>query len=328
MRLEGQKKMGFYPTPSSVTEQIRNMLAFPEGKVSLFDPCCGLGEVLHGLAQDANAETYGIELDHARANTAKKALNHCFQGDIFAAKVSCNAFSLMLNNPPYDTDGEERKELTFLRGTVKYLQPHGVIVYIIPQHRLDEKIAKLLAWHFEDIQVFRFPTEDYGRFSQIVIFGARKERAGSDAAAFRGLVAARSADLPEIPANPDWLYAVPETKPIALFKSGSIDEDELQKSLQRSPLWDRITHKVQIAKGSNHPPLPLRTGHLALVLASGYLDGEVGDASNLHIVKGRVFKKTKRTTEKSGEDTVVKETDIIRVSVKILEPSGEIKILM
>ena len=58
--------------------------------------------------------------------------------------------------------------------TVPYLIPGGVLVYIIPQNRLDKAIARLLASRFEHIHVLRFPDPEYGDFRQIVVFGVKK----------------------------------------------------------------------------------------------------------------------------------------------------------
>ena len=68
----------------------------------------------------------------------------------------------------------ERQERAFLRMTVPYLIPGGVLVYIIPQNRLDKAIARLLASRFEHIHVLRFPDPEYGDFRQIVVFGVKK----------------------------------------------------------------------------------------------------------------------------------------------------------
>lgn len=74
MRLNGAKKMGFFPTPLNVVEQIKNLIKFPEGMATILDPCCGDGVALSELAQD-NAITYGIELDQIRSKQAKEKLD-------------------------------------------------------------------------------------------------------------------------------------------------------------------------------------------------------------------------------------------------------------
>lgn len=336
MRLESRKKMGFYPTPCVVTNKIKPFLEFPCEKTTFFDPCCGEGVALSELAKSENAITYGVELDHARAKEAGQNLNYVICCDYQQTRISVNAFSAILLNPPYDYDSasdfecSERKEFIFLKDTIKYLIPTGVMIYIIPQHRLNEKIAKLLALHFEDICVFQFPKDEYQAFKQIVILAKKKAISKPDIPKFQELMSVPQQRIPEIALPSKPLYKLPEAQPIPLFKSTVIDLLALEESLQKSPLRGKLESLVnhQEWSSSRRPPLPLRTGHLALVLASGYLDGEVGDGKSLHIVKGRVSKEIKKTTEVLEKEVIHRETDVIRISVKILEPNGEIKILV
>jgi len=90
------------------------------------------------------------------------------------SRISNRAFSLLYLNPPYDwsirndeVSASERHERTFLRDT---------ICYLIPQARLDKTIAKILAYRFGDVRVFRFPDEEYKSFKQVVIFGVLKKK--------------------------------------------------------------------------------------------------------------------------------------------------------
>lgn len=141
MRLEAEIKMGYYPTPLSVVERVRSSLRFPEDNANLLDPRCGEGLALRGLKGDAKATTYGIELDECKAEEAKTNLDHVIKGDYEDARISNNVFSCLFLNPPYDwgipdDEGNERKEKTFLRGTVRHLQPSGTLVYIMSQKRL------------------------------------------------------------------------------------------------------------------------------------------------------------------------------------------------
>ncbi|MBW1947845.1 MAG: SAM-dependent methyltransferase, partial [Deltaproteobacteria bacterium] len=76
------------------------------------------------------------------------------------------------------------------------------------------------------------------------------------------------------------------------------------------------------------PLLPLHTGHLGLMLASGYLDGVVGEGQDRHIVRGKVEKITHREQEYKGDILLEKEKESYRVSIKVLKKNGEIITLM
>ena len=160
MRLEGRIKMGFYPTPISVIERINNFLEFPKEEVSILDPCCGSGLALKNLCENKNAKTYGVELDEARAEEAKNNLDYVLDAGIENVRISNDCFSCLFLNPPYDMEsleeGNERKEKLFLKETQKYLQTGGILIYIIPQERLNKEIAKVLSYRFENIRVYCF----------------------------------------------------------------------------------------------------------------------------------------------------------------------------
>jgi hypothetical protein len=87
MRIHGRIKMGHYPTPPRVVELIRNYLAFPPGQFSSLDPCCGEGYALAGLIAETSAVTYGVELDHQRAEESKRRLCHVLRCGIEETRI-------------------------------------------------------------------------------------------------------------------------------------------------------------------------------------------------------------------------------------------------
>jgi len=241
---------------------------------------------------------------------------------------------LLLLNPPYDdftleeeADAKtERQERAFLRMTVPYLVPGGILVYIIPQNRLDRSIARLLASRFERISVFRFPDPEYGEFRQIVVFGVRKtDNTIHDSEASR-LQTLTQMNLPALPKQADIGYAIPASAALTLFRSTLVDPEDLQKHMAQSLLWKRfavLTTRCEVR--IPRPPLPLHSGHLGLLLAAGKLDGIVGTSDDAHLVKGRVRKVTTVLQELKGEVLEERELDRYVVSIKILNRQGEIK---
>jgi len=62
MRLAAQMKMGYYPTPPTVTELIVSMfIGSAGGPIRIIDPCAGEGTAIKLLGEKLNAETFGIE---------------------------------------------------------------------------------------------------------------------------------------------------------------------------------------------------------------------------------------------------------------------------
>jgi hypothetical protein len=334
MRIHGRVKMGHYPTPVRVVELIRNHLSFPGSQFCALDPCCGQGNALSGLFAGTDAVTYGVELDHQRAEESKTRLHYVLRCGIEETRIQNRACSLLLLNPPYDefTLGEEanakteRQERTFLRMTVPYLIPGGVLVYIIPQNRLDKAIARLLASRFERISVFRFPDAEFADFRQIIVLGVKKTDNTLDEHEASRLQSLSKMTLPPLSDTAEMVCAVPASGPLGLFRSMRIDPEELEKQLAQSALWKRfaaLTTRSQLR--IPRPPLPLHSGHLGLLLAAGKLDGIVGTGTDAHLVKGNVRKITTVRQEIKGEALEEHELDRYIVSIKILDKHGGIR---
>ncbi|RKY12776.1 MAG: SAM-dependent methyltransferase [Planctomycetota bacterium] len=337
MRPEGRIKMGYYPTPLSVAERVGTFLSFPAENVNILDPCCGEGGALGNVVNGANTTTYGIELDDYRAKQATDTLDHVLHCGYEDIRMSNNSISCLFLNPPYDWQNSslldesrhERTEKAFLRGTVRYLLPEGVLVYIIPQARLTEDVAKILSYRFGDFNTYRFQDGEYEKFKQIVLFGRKKPRNSLDDDSFGKLFAIPYTGLPEIPYLDEPMYEVPASPEVRLFRSTLIDEAELEKELMSSALWRKINRDGHNSKdGVGRPPLPLHTGHLGLLLASGCLDGKVGEGEDRHIVRGKVEKVSHIEQEYQGDVLLEREIERYRVSIKVLTQDGQIKNLM
>jgi hypothetical protein len=334
MRIPGRIKMGHYPTPPRVVELIRNYLAFPPGQFSSLDPCCGEGEALAGLIAGTSAITYGVELDHQRAEESKSRLHHVLRCGIEETRIQHRSCSLLLLNPPYDeltleeeaNTKTERQERAFFRMTVPYLNPGGVLVYIIPQNRLDKAIARLLASRLEHIHVLRFPDPEYGDFRQIIVFGVRKTDNNLDEHEALRLPNIPKIELSAPSDKAEMAYPVPASGPLTLFRSILVDPEELEKHMAQSALWKRfaaLTTRSELLMP--RPPLPLHSGHLGLLVAAGKLDGIMGTGEDSHLVKGSVRKITTVLQEIKGEVLEERELDRYVVSIKILNQHGEIR---
>ena len=123
MRPEAQVKMGYYPTPPDVVEQVRSFVEYPNENVNLLDPCCGEGMALRMMRDGERGTTYGIEPDEHRWKMATQRLDHVLKCGYEDARISNSVFSCLFLDPPYDWEthdaGErsERTEYAFLKGT-------------------------------------------------------------------------------------------------------------------------------------------------------------------------------------------------------------------
>lgn len=334
MRLAGRMKMGYYPTPSRIVEYMRRCLSFPPAPFVALDPCCGEGLALEQLATGTQAITYGVELDQHRAEASEAHIQNVLKCGIEETRIAHQSCSLLFLNPPYDEatleedagTKTERQEKAFLRMTVPYLVPGGVLVYIIPQTRLNRGIARLLASRFEKVQVFRFPEPEYADFKQIVVLGVRKTGNSLDEALALKLQNVPNRRLEPLSETVTAQFLVPPSGALKLFRSTVIDPEELEKQMAQSPLW----RKLQAMTTKNElrvprPPLPLHSGHLGLLLAAGKLDGVIGEGPDRHVVKGKVSKVVSKVEEYKGDVLEQRELDRYVVSIKILNRSGEIR---
>ena len=339
MRLAAQAKMGYYPTPEPVTPIIIKYLERNcAGLIRILDPCAGKGTAVNILGRHLNAETYGIELDLKRGNKSKQILTKCLVTDYQNTKISHGSFSVLFLNPPYDwaardteLDKCERFERTFLRDCIPYVCPGGILVYLIPQRRLDGHIARMLSYRFEQISVFRFPEEEYKAFKQLVIFGVLKKQPGKDNQSADylkncGQMKAVVCYLPPEPAN---VYNVPVSpaKAKLIFMSKEIDPDELSDEILENGVFNQFTEMITPLKIAEKilPIMPLRHGHLAQILACGLMNGVVWDTAkrNPLLVKGVTKKEVKHTVEIQNKIEKHIETDHIKIVIHAFNRNGE-----
>ena len=313
MRPEGQVKGGFYPTPPNVTQQVANLLMLdtyystrykdPENTtVRVFDPCAGEGVALAELAallkegEVGTLETYGIELHKERAVAAAGRLDNALSSDMFTAAVGHQAFSVMLLNPPYDQDAGTvggRVEHRFLVRCTRHLAERGILIYIVPRRRVEQS-ARFLATNYTDLNCYSFPDPERQDFDQVVVFGVRESSLAGwqvNESLERVQSWARS-PRPELPTMRQVFYTVPRvpTGPV-MFSTRALAPFEAMKDARRSGLWvdERITDTLWPTETRRPRPLmPLRRGHLAMLVAAGFIDNLLLDTNGRRVlVKGQ-----------------------------------------
>jgi len=340
MRLAAQAKMGYYPTPDNVTSIIARYLRRQrDGLIRILDPCAGEGTAINSIGEHLKAETYGIELDLERGGRAKDILTKCIITDYQNTRISHSSFSLLWLNPPYDwgaRDSElersERLESTFLRDCIPYLSSHGILVYLIPQRRLDGQIARMISYRFSDIAVYRFPEEEYRAFRQLVMFGILKKKPEKDEAVSEYLkkCGELKAVVPYLPQDPPRVYEVPLSPVRAgfVFRSKDIVPEELSQEVMEHGVFlqlKELTTPLRMVEKIK-PIMPLRHGHLAQILACGLMNGVVWDKAKRSplLVKGITKKEVKHSVEKEGDIERHIDRDQIRILIRAFNRRGEL----
>jgi tRNA1(Val) A37 N6-methylase TrmN6 len=214
MRLAGQEKLGYYPTPQSEVKRIASHFRVHRSQaIRLLDPCAGMGEAVYGFMRAINdyrisENLYLVELSPDRYEqiltlperpdapiTYKPEYNrfNTLLSDWKNVKVSHGSMSAIWLNPPYDWDDDEseeakqkeliegvaskkvRLETVFLADCQELLTEGGILINIVPEMMLGYlDFRKILAQRFKDFTIYRFAPEEYPAFKQIVILARRR----------------------------------------------------------------------------------------------------------------------------------------------------------
>lgn len=326
-RPQSTADLNHVPTPEAVIDSLRAICNIPPG-VHALDPCCGDGSMLHRL--NPSGINYGVELDADRAGIASTRLHHVLPCAIQDTEISYDSFGLCFMNPPYDSSTEGRLESVFVERCARKLARDGILILVIKHTMYREVASKLMRW-FDVLGHWRFPDPYFNgptlAFEQTVLIARRRVLPvfQPDYGAFL-----RSLHLDALDPLPRW---VAEPLPVytghepMTFLSATMSPENLATILASSPLSRTMPMPPVLRTG--RPPLPLKQGHIALVLASGLINGVYGDGPSKHVAKGSVLRKTRKevTTEvgDDGETRIIEKiTHYFAVQINALTPDGTI----
>lgn len=329
-RLASVAKAGYYPTPERVTEWIGNHLRREADGGRLLDPCAGEGTAASYISGLFQLESYGVELDYARATQASYKMDHILADDVDMVKISREAFELLWLNPPYDALQGKRLEHKFLTHCTPFLAPDGILIFIVPQHVIGAKVAGYLARNYHSLRAYRFPDPEFADFRQIVVFGVKRAAASDETDAEQdALHRACAGTLPALVETPDenqqYLIPAPHPVPDFYFYAKNLSDAELIALMAESgacttAAWqEHFDPETEL--DSFRPLMRLKQGHLISLIAAGYVQNirlTRGDESIL--VKGRTYKK--QVENEDEETTRVTDTFVTELVVLDLK-SGE-----
>jgi predicted RNA methylase len=325
MRLEAQAKAGFYPTPPKVVEIIQTWIGEKKpGLRRLLDPCCGTGEPAAQIATAAGCDAYGVEINTDRAKAAKNLLSKVVAGNLFSVRARPGAFSILYLNPPYDFDAEDgRTELSFLKHTLPYLTPRGLLLFVVPEKRITPRIARVLSAYFEDLKVRRFPADEFQAFGQIVIAGFKKARAEIDGEVLASLTQIQSMDLPEIHRK-EFSFTVPAVGRDFFIRSSEFGPDELAEELKESSLWKEpalgLLEEDGQTRPASQPLMPPRKAHLAMLIAAGLINNQILEANGKRLlIKGTSKKAIDRFEEETEKGIKITERERIVTQINAFD---------
>lgn len=325
-------------TPSVVIDQVKTWLDFTANDPIYFcDPCCGTGTALAQLVAGTPTETYGMELKTNWAREAKTRLTHVLKGDWATARVTHAVFSGVLLNPPLPDRLGSKIEEPLLSATIHWLsvgtrllRTRGVLVAILPHDvAASIPVAQWITGRLTGLKVWQFPKGVSNPMGQCVIIGQKRPDPGLQQAMAKQWAAyLTSGTVPalEPAAHPE--YELPAAKRVPQFTGGLIDLDDVLMVMDRANLTPETEMPRREALTYNRAPLPLHTGQLAVLLASGALNGLIGSGPNRHLVKGSTDKI--RITSKEFDEhwnKVDTERELFRVTIRTIDADGTIRTL-
>ncbi|HWE35041.1 MAG TPA: DUF6094 domain-containing protein [Isosphaeraceae bacterium] len=345
MRLAAQAKLGFYPAHPDAVRAICHHLSPPEGggdEVHVLDPCAGEGEAIRILAEHlgvAAERTFGIELDGGRATKVRENLPGARvlgPASFAGTRITGRSFALVYCNPPFDDElgGGRREEFAFAERATTLLRASGVLVLVMPITAISRNDAfqEFLDAFYDDATLFAWPAA-VRRFREVCYIGRRRRQeapAGADGY-LRSLGLRRDPSLPTL-GEGDTTWAVPRSEGPNRFEKTALTDEELVEALGRSPLNRRLAEPPPLVL--KRPPADLSSGHVATILASGFLDGVVRPpGESPHVVRGTARKQKYQslpptaTTDDDTGVTTVKEvwSEMILLTVRAVNATGVIR---
>lgn len=325
MRPQAREKLGYYPAPASAIGMIAARLDVHPLAIFL-DPCAGAGDAIVALAENTGLFTervYAVELETTRGELLKQSLgeeNVLAPCDYLSADIS-EGPSLVYLNPPFDDEmgGGVRVEQRFLEQALANAKPGCFFVIVVPERTARQyEFRRTITTYLDGSCIEPFP-ESCRVFNEVVIYGRRTEHPI------------------EVYANIDrpmegQRFHVGEGNKPKRFRKTEMTDQELEKYLD-AERPSMLRSETMLTQQHKRPPLELGTGHLALLLASGHLDGLVSKPGHEpHVVRGTARKEeyvVSREKEPHGNGAKVTETRAERIvlSIRFIDRKGVIRTL-
>lgn len=335
--MNGAAKGGYYPCPPDAITMATKQMRAPSTPFSLLDPAAGRGQALLQLATELGCDQsgmYAIELEDERANAIhaeyiSKGLDKAHvlaPASFFGCKASSSSFSMIWLNPPFDNlaEGGGRVETKFLAKATHWLMDKGILALVCPEHVSDDyDMRNYLTQWYTRIRITPFPAS-CRQYGEVIVTAVKRSSP----------VESWTVPWQSNLADPGYVYDIPPGLGPKRFEKVELTDTEVGVALERSPLRKLFAEPKEQPLPS--PPLALGTGHIALLLASGHLDGVVKPVGEQHhVVRGTARKSqyvsAVETSENEKDGSVTTKTTIsekVNLIIRTVTADGELRTLM
>ncbi len=327
MKFVPKTKPAYHETPLEVIRAATGLIVSPEKPegITILDPCAGEGRAaayaaqVWGLDQDC---VYAIESSVTRARTLAEIipLGHVLGPCPFeTVTITPQVFSVLILHPPHTDEhgGGVEVAQNMARRAFNYLAPGGVaIVSTDAKTWANPDFASVIAQHC-DVGAF-LPKWKSGATECATLIASRRAQQQA------------YANIQQILRRPQTVsFEIPRGRHPSVWQRSGISDDEVIEMLNRSPLM-RATEPPDV-KLAPSPPMELARGHVALLLASGFLNGVIQKPGEPpHVVRGSARKAEVVASSEDGEDdrgnrtkTTIY-TERIELNVRVLTADGKI----
>ncbi|KRF31676.1 hypothetical protein ASG93_04880 [Paenibacillus sp. Soil787] len=214
-----------------------------------------------------------------------------------------------------------------MRHLLQYVSVDGILVYNIPRRRMTKDIVNMLVANLDDVQVFQSHDDT---FHQVFTIGRKRAAKFIDRNEVGRILSLmeEGSTLERLPLLETPIYKVPSGNVSPkFFRSSRMDVDQVREVSRLSGLtlkgmeWStpkQPSEKLQ-------PLLPDKSMHKVLRMASGRLNGKVGRGDLLHVLKGIVKKSIVEDVQKNGNETVITEREVFKITFKTVNSVGDIR---
>ncbi len=285
----------------------------------------------------SNFRVYLMARDWEQAKWANAASNarieyRAVAGGDLEVHVADQAFSAAAVCPAYVQPDRFHSVLSPYQGVANYLfrklMPGGMGLLVLPLDALEEagtSLVRSILARFEVLHMGRLDMDKhYPTVPMALVLRARPRTASVKAHEAKALTLLLSD--PGLPAFTRQTVVLPAAASLDVepFESTRVNPDAALAAARASTLFNEVANEAGRPGGTDTPPLPLRLGHVALQLATGRLDGVVGDGAHRHVVKGRVVRRAVSETEKTEDGEVTVTHDVLGVEITALGEGGEV----
>lgn len=345
---------GFFPTSLDVVRMEMELIDLSEieegSELTICDLTGGEGDQLKHMYDYIKEKNllpiaYYNEVTNERYDKAVEKYGHLenfnlLKADFFNLKIrninnSKKVFTIIRNNPPYtwmEWKGLNiRAEDLFFIKNAEYNVEEGIHIFELPMYQLLEQktLLKKIMFRYEDVNILKFPEEEFKKFNQVVVIGRKKHVDKNDSElAEKWEEKIMSDNIPyldkvEKPVIKLTRKAVAKTIPIKLFRDGKVTDLTLTNGF--NAVLDELLEasvtkylKVDLEKEKKIPIIEQTPGHIALDLYSGEYNGLLRNV----LVKGGVKKVVKTIVENEKDKKTTIEIENLLPFIEITSANG------